>query len=360
MRPRTIPAILCVVALAATAPAYASVRYTERSDQVVEARGVRTIEIDNARGDVEVAPSTDGRIHVTAVKICRGRDQAEAKRFATAIGVTAGAEGDRYVIRVTYPKRVDIRVNFWDLVSGRSDSDDFGQSHELRLVLQAPPATDLKLRSVSGDLSTREMTGPQKLHSTSGDCSVGAAGGPVEVETVSGDARVRGARRALVRTTSGDVLASVEGPLDARTVSGDIDIESATDSLALDTTSGDISVDHAPRGLSAGTSSGSIEVLSAGGRVDVRSTSGDVSVELGPTLGRASVTSTSGSVTIGLPPGLGADLELSTGSGDIECDVPVVLLGHGRQHMNAKYGRGGAAVKAQTVSGDLHVTSGGR
>ena len=62
----------------------------------------------------------------------------------------------------------------------------------------------------------------------------------------------------------------------------------------------------------------------------------------------------------GLPPGLGADLELSTGSGDIECDVPVVLLGHGRQHMNAKYGRGGAAVKAQTVSGDLHVTSGGR
>lgn len=360
MKSRTFTAVICVAALAAAAPAYATVRHTERSDRVVEAGGLRTLEIDNSRGDVQVTPSPDGRIHVTAIKICRGRDKAEAQRFAAAIGVTAGAEGDRYVIRVTYPKRVDIRINFWDLVSGRSDDEDFGQSHELRLLLQAPPAMDLGLRSVSGDLVTREMTGSQRLHTTSGDCTVGSAGGPVEVATVSGDAVVRGALRARVRTTSGDVIAGARGPIDASTVSGDIDIEGAADSLVLASTSGDISVDAAPRGISAGSRSGTVEVLEAGGVVDLRSTSGDVSVNLVSPLARASLSTASGSIALGLKPGLDVNLELTTASGDIECDVPVVLLGHGRQHMNAKYGRGGAEVKAHTASGDLHVTSGGR
>lgn len=360
MNPRTFPAVLCVAALAAAAPAYAAFRHTERSDRAVEAAGIRALEVDNSRGDIQVTPSPDGLLHVTAVKITRGRDRAEAERFAAAITVTAATEGDRYVIRVSYPRRVDIRVNFWDLLSGKADEEDFGQSHELRLLLQAPPATRLDLRSVSGDVVTREMIGPQRLRTTSGDCTIGGDSGPVDVETVSGDARVRGARRARVRTTSGDVAAAGTGPLDARTVSGDIDVEGPADSLWLSTTSGDVTVEAAPRGISAGTTSGAIEVQEAGGAVSLRSTSGSVTVNFAPALGSASVSSSSGDVELGLLPGLDASLDLATSSGDIACDVPVVLQGHGRQHMNAKYGRGGAAVKAHTVSGDLHVTSGGR
>lgn len=360
MSPRTFPAAICVLALAVAAPAYAAFRHTERSDRVVEAAGIRALEVDNSRGDVQVTPSPDGRLHVTAVKITRGRDRAEAERFAAAITVTARTEGDRYVIRVTYPRRVDIRVNFWDLVSGKADEEDFGQSHELRLLLQAPPATRLDLHSVSGDLVSRDMAGPQRLRTTSGDGTVAGASGAVEIETVSGDARVRDVRRARVRTTSGDVAATGSGPLDARTVSGDIDVEGPADSLALSSTSGDITVEAAPRGITAGTTSGAIEVREARGAVGLRSMSGSVSVSLGHPLAHATVSSSSGDVELGLLPGLDASLDLSTSSGDIACDVPVVLQGHGRQHMNAKYGRGGAAVKAHTVSGDLHVTSGGR
>lgn len=360
MKPSPIPALLCAAALAAAAPAPAAVRHTERSDRTVEARGVRVLEVENARGDVRVTPSTDGRIHITALKICRGRDKAEAERHAAQIAVTAAAQGDRFVIRVTYPKRVDVRINFWDLMSGRESGDDIGPSHELRLGLEVPPGTELQLKTVSGDVATREMAGPQRLRATSGDCSVTAAGGAVDVATVSGDVSVRGGRRAFVRTTSGDVLASGAGPLDARTVSGDIDVDGPADSLVLGSTSGDISVQQAPRGLTAGTTSGEIDVLAASGAVELRSTSGDIDAVFAAPLERVSVANSSGNVTLGLPAGIGADLSLTTVSGDIACDVPVVLLGHGRQHLNAKYGRGGASVKAQTVSGDLHVTSGGR
>lgn len=324
MRLGTAILAMCVAALAAAAPAYAAVRYSERSDRTVDAGGIRTVEIDNSRGDIQVAPSADGRIHVTALKTCRGRDRAEAQRFAAAIGVTSTTEGDRWVLRVNYPKRVDIRVNFWDLISGHSDSDDFGQSHEVKLLVEAPPALALRLHAVSGDLAARGMSGPQRLRTTSGDCTVEAAGAAVDLETVSGDVHLGGARRAVVRTTSGDISVSTSGPLDARSVSGDIQVASASDTVTLATTSGEISAD------------------------------------LGTPLQRADASSTSGDITLGLLGSLGASLELSTQSGDIECDVPVTLLGHGRQYMNAKYGRGGAAVKAHTVSGDLHVTSGGQ
>jgi cytochrome d ubiquinol oxidase subunit II len=87
---------------------------------VVESAKIRTIEVGNPRGNVDIGPSPDGRIHVTALKICRGRDEAEAKRLAAQLSVTTVVQGDRYVIKVTYPKRVDIKVNFWDLFSGYS------------------------------------------------------------------------------------------------------------------------------------------------------------------------------------------------------------------------------------------------
>lgn len=324
MRLWTVGLVTCAALLAAASPAPASVRYSERSDQTLEARGVRALDVDNARGDVEVTPSTDGRIHVTALKTCRGRDRAEARRFAADLSVTSQAEGARRVLRVNYPRRVDVRVNLWDLLSGRDDAGDFGPSHEVRLRIEAPADLELNLHAVSGDLSTDGMAGVQRLRTTSGDCTVGSAGGRVDAGTVSGDIRLRGTGRALARTTSGELSATFAGPLDARSVSGDLTVESAVDTLTL------------------------------------ASTSGDISARLAARLAAADLTSLSGDIVLALDSGSGASLDLSTASGDIDCDVPVTLTGHGRRFMNAKYGRGGAAVKARTVPGDLHVTSGGQ
>jgi hypothetical protein len=353
------PAVTCLAALLLAAPVSASVRYSEQSDRTFEGKGLRVVAVENSRGDVDVVPSPDGLVHVTAIKTCRGRDRAEAEKNARDVTVTAGVQGDRCAISVHYPKHVDIQVNLWDVLSGKGDSDDWGPNHQVRLQLQVPAVLPLEVTCVSGDIATRGMGGRQSLHSTSGDIAAEPAGGVLEVKTVSGDAKVRGRGRATVRTTSGDVNAAFEGPLDARTTSGDIVVPSAGDSLVLGSTSGDITVEQSPRWLSAATSSGELDVTAARGAVTLASTSGGISVGLQAPLAAVSVTNSSGDVELELAPGLDASLELSTTSGDIESDVPVVLQGHSRQHLNAQYGRGGAVVKARTVSGDLHVTSGG-
>lgn len=359
MKPRIALALLAVVSAVVARPAEAS-RWTERSDRDVDARDLKVLEVDNPRGDVLVTASADGRLHVTAIKIARGRDQAEARGHAREIQVTAGAEGDRYTIRVEYPQRVDVRVNFWDLLFSGHDDRDVGPTHQLDLQLQVPEALEVRVVTTSGDVTTRGLSGRQSLGTTSGDCAVTGATGAVEIRTVSGDARLRGSRRATVRTTSGDIEAAPGGPLEAHSSSGDVEVEDAPDSLVVGTVSGDVSVHGAARRLEVETSSGTIEARDARGDVRARSTSGGIELALVAPLRSADVSSSSGDVSIALAPGADARLDLSTSSGDIDCDVPVTLLEHGRRNLIAKFGRGGATVKAQTVSGDLHVTSGGR
>ena len=360
MNPRLIAVLACLAVLAPAPPARAAERYIEQSDREFDPRGVRAVEVGNSRGDVDVTPSPDGRIHVTAVKTCRGKDRAEAQRNAREITVEAAVRGDRCVIVVHYPKRTDIHVNLWDVFAGRGDSDDWKPHHELALRLQVPAGLALRAETVSGDVGVRGLTGRQTLQTTSGDVAVDAAGGVVDVKTVSGDVRARGAGRAVLRTTSGDVTAAFAGPLEARTTSGDIDVPSATDSLVLGSTSGDITVEHSPRSVTASTSSGEIDVTSAAGLAALGSTSGRVAVNLVAPFRGANLSSSSGDVSVDLGPGLDATLNLGTTSGDIESDAPVVLLAHSRNSLNAKFGRGGAPLRARTVSGDLHVTSGGR
>lgn len=360
MKPRIVPVLIVLSTLVVARPAPAASRYSERSDREADARGLRVLEVDNPRGDILVTPSADGRLHVTALKTCRGRDAAEARRHATEIDVSASRQGDRYAIRVTYPPRVDIRINFWELVLGDHDEENVGPSHELDLQVQVPEALDVRLVSASGDVVTRGLAGRQSLGTTSGDCAVGGAKGVVEIRTVSGDARLEGARRASVHSTSGDIEAVPGGPLEAESTSGDIDVEQAPDSLVLGSTSGDISVDGAPRGLEARTGSGTIGARAVAGTVSVHATSGSVDLALVAPLASADLASSSGDLEVSLGSGLGARLELASRTGDIDCDVPVRILEQGRRNLIANYGRGGATVKARTDSGDLHVTSGGR
>lgn len=360
MNPKLIATLACLAALAPVATARATERYTEQSDGVFEARGVRVVEVANSRGDVDVTPSPDGRIHVTAIKTCRGNTRADAERHAREITVEAGIRGDRCVIVVHYPRRTDIKVNLWDVLAGRGDSDDWKPRHEVQLRVQVPAALPLSAESVSGDLGVRGLSGRQNLRTTSGDVLVEAAGGVIDAQTVSGDVQARGAGRATLHTTSGDVTAAFAGPLEAHSTSGDIDVPSATDSLVLGSTSGDISVEHSPRAVTASTASGEIQVTSAAGVVSLGSSSGGIAVGLVAPFRGANLSTSSGDLSVDLAPGLDATLELNTTSGDIESDAPVVLMSHGRQFLNAKYGRGGTPLKARTASGDLHVTSGGR
>ncbi len=329
----------------------------EQTSSQAPAAGIRELRVENARGRVEVSPSPDDRIHVTALKTVRGSGRDEIDRFSRDTRVEAGAEGTRYLVRVRYPQRQELHVGILDFLSGRFDLPRV----DVRLTLAVPRGIVLTLLSTSGDLDTRDMAAAQHLESTSGDVRIEGAAGPADVHTSSGDVEARDTHRLAVHSTSGDVsLTHPAAGVDVQTSSGDVTITEVTDSVRVETVSGDVRVDGEPLGLKIEGVSGDIVVRGpASGAVRVRTTSGSVSVGLGRGLVRAGVESVSGDVVVKLAPDLGATLDAHTGSGTIDAVVPLRLARASRRALSGTVRNGGAPLEVRSVSGDIRVTQGG-
>jgi DUF4097 and DUF4098 domain-containing protein YvlB len=330
----------------------------EESRQVVEARGLTGLRVENPRGLVQVSPSQDGRIHLTALKLTTSRMSSRAVEFARGTRVETSTESGRFVVRVHYPQRQTLHASLSQLFKGEFDLPRV----EVRLALEVPPNLPVDLETTSGDLETSGLAGSQSLQTTSGDIEVHAAAAFLSITTTSGNVMASGLGRAQVRSVSGDVaLDAASGPLDIRTTSGDINLSEVTDSLGLSSVSGDIQVDRAPRGLDAGTTSGGIVVDGlAGGLVRLRSTSGDVRFGLDRSLRRADVSTVSGGITARLADGLGCDLTLKSTSGTLDSSVPLKIRTVSRNEMSGAVSGGGPPVVLHSLSGDIAVTGGGR
>jgi hypothetical protein len=330
----------------------------EQSQQVVEARGIAGLRVENPRGLVQVSPSRDGRIHLTALKVTSSRMSSRARDFARETRVETSTEAGRFVVRVRYPQRQMLRTSFMQIFRGELDLPRV----EVRLALEVPARLPVDLETASGDLETTDLAGPQSLQTTSGDIEVRAAAAFLSVTTTSGNVMASGVARARVRSVSGDVtLDAARGPLDVRTTSGNIAVSGVADSVGVSSVSGDIRVDRAPRGLDAGSTSGDIVVDGlAGGVVKLRSTSGDVRFGLDRGLRRADVSTVSGGISARLADGLGCELNLTSTSGTLDSSVPLRIRTVSRHEMSGVVGGGGAPVVLHSLSGDIAVTGGGR
>ena len=339
-------------------PARAGTPLAERSDQVVDATGLTALEVRNARGPVRIRPSADGRLHVTATKICRLQRHADAAKYLAQTSVESRAEAGRWIVRVTYPKRIDSRIDFFELFREHSGGMEF-PILEVQLVIEAPPAWAATLETASGDVDVQGLTGRLKIDTRSGDLAVADASGMLELSTASGDIELADVGRTRLHTSSGDVAIDGVGALVAESRSGDIAVDGARDSLRLTSASGDLRVSSAPRGIVAATLSGDVELRGAAGVVGVQTRSGDLELSLATGLKRCDASTSSGALNASLDPALSAALDLRTSSGEIACHAAVRTRSQDRHHLEATFGRGGAPVALQTVSGDLTLTSGG-
>jgi hypothetical protein len=330
----------------------------EQSQQVVEARGLHGVRVENTRGLIRVSPSHDGRIHLTALKLSTGQMTARAQEFARQTQVETTTESGQFVVRVLYPQRQVIRATWSQIFHGELELPRI----EVRLALEVPPALPVQLSSTSGDLETAELTAAQTLQSTSGDIEVRGASAPLTIATTSGNVMGSGLRQVRIRSVSGDVsLDGARGPLDIHTTSGDVEITGVADSVGFASVSGDLQLDGAPRGLDAGTTSGNIVVEgTAGGIVRLRSVSGDVRFGLDRGVRRAEASTTSGNITARLVGSFGCDLALRSTSGTLDSSVPLQIRSVSRHEMSGVVAGGGPALVLRSGSGDIAVTGGGK
>ena len=153
-------------------------------------------------------------------------------------------------------------------------------------TIEAPPQTQFRIHSASGDIILTELTGP------------------IEVESVSGDIKVRG-------TT---------GKLALKTATADIDLANCVGDITAETGSGLIKAQTLDGTLHFTTNSGPIKSKDLSGQLSFYSNSGDISAAALRATGPGFFDTTSGDLAIGLAQAPAAEMTLQTVSGDAVLD----------------------------------------
>lgn len=205
----------------------------------------RTLAAD-PRGSVKVS-NVAGSVSVTGWD--RAEVEVKARLYGSVERVDVYSDKGRVTIRVVLPRS--------SMRDGEADLD-----------IRVPQQSDLAVSAVSADIETTRLTGPQRLSTVSGDIRAEFAK-DFEGKTVSGDMRLKGKSEVgdlRVSSVSGDIsLERGAGEMEATTVSGDLllDVASAS-TIRTRTTSGDLSL----RGSMV--RDGSVEAETISGDVTVR------------------------------------------------------------------------------------------
>jgi hypothetical protein len=156
---------------------------------------------------------------------------------------------------------------------------------------------DVRIRVPSGTaMHVLTYTASVTVHGRVGGADIAFGAAQARLEHVDGDLRVRFGN----------------GAVRADRVAGGVELRSGSGSADLGEVGG---------AISAGCGTGTLDVRVA--RDAVRSRSGSGDARIGAAHGDVDVVSGSGNVQIGVPAGVTARLDLSTGSGRVESDLPV-------------------------------------
>ena len=201
------------------------------------------------------------------------------------------------------------------------------------------------------------------VHTVAGECTIANADGDLAFDGGASHVEVRDAR----------------GRLNVDTGSGGVDVHGFTGELLVDTGSGGVALENVHGGrVSVDTGSGGVrgggvaagELLvdtGSGGvrldavdaaRVHVDTGSGGVTLGLRSRAPTLDLDTGSGHVELQVPGDFSAELDLSTSSGGIRCELPVALRSSDRGSLTGRIGDGAGRVHVDTGSGGVSIVRG--
>jgi hypothetical protein len=169
--------------------------------------------------------------------------------------------------------------------------------------------------------------------------------------------------------------------LEARTSDGSLKVYGVNGSIALHTSDGAVDVSDVSGAVRLVASDGSIRIHNVSGTLESKSSDGRVTIDgklsgvqvhtsdgsLDLTLAEGSQLTTSsrveasdGRVTIRLPKTLAADLDIHTGDGHIDCQLPLTMSGYnsgGGHNIRGRLNSGGTPLTIHTSDGNVTIAT---
>lgn len=286
-------------------------KYLEKFNKTEAIAPDGKVSISDISGDIVVKTWDKSEVQIDAVKVSRASSQEKAKENAQKVKIEVTKTASGVQIEVKYPEKSERGLNV---------SVDFN--------LMIPAKAGLDSNTVSGDVWVEKIGGALRAGSVSGDVKVTGAAKGVDAHTVSGDVTV----------------SNVDGDAYTKTVSGDVKADRVTGSINAETVSGDITLTDISEAktVAAKALSGDVEYL------------GKINKD-----GRYTFTAHSGDVTVTIPADAGFEFSGESFSGDIETEFKVEMTGKiSKKEIHGTVNGGGAVVKLETFSGDIHLKKG--
>ena len=322
-----------------------------------------SVAIYNLVGELRVEAGSGSDV---VVEVQRGG--ADAAKLEIQSGPLRGRE----TLRIIYPDDVIIMPEWgrgWNTTMRVRDDGTFGDDgdHGGRGWSREGREVRITGRSRNGleayaDLRVSVPAGKSiGLHLGVGKAFVSNVDGNIRISVASADVaadRTRGTLR--VGTGSGNVdLRTASGDVKLETGSGDITVSGMQGtSLRLSTGSGNVTLTDGKAGdLHIETGSGDVGATSSSGDdLSFETGSGNVNVALVSTFRQLRIETGSGDVTLKVPPTLGAEVDLDTGSGDIDLGgltLQVRRIEH--DHVTGTLGDGKGRLSVETGSGNVRL-----
>ena len=200
--------------------------------------------------------------------------------------------------------------------------DDAKGHVSISYEITVPADTTLQAGSGSGEIRVAGVRSPVKLHTGSGEIRVSDLGPQAHVDTGSGSIRAESTSAPFYAGTgSGDIQADLTG-------SGDVDMH---------------------------TGSGRVRIRGINGGLKARTGSGEINAD-GNVKGPWQLHTGSGSIHLALSSSGGFNLNVHTSSGSIHSDLPITVQGtFGRRELKGAVRGGGPEVEVSTGSGDIEI-----
>ncbi len=308
--PRTALAA-ALLSVAAAATTHAAIE--RRVEKAFVSQPGGTLQIETHAGNIEVVPSADMSVHVTAIERFRTDSNADADNLLQKLTLVIEQDGTQVTATARYEDgNPGFHFGSWPPV-------------QVSFIIAAPSSYSAELRTSGGNISVAELRGHVRAHTSGGNVELGSIGGDVDASTSGGNLSLADGRGAVKMHTSGGgiALGRASGPVDVHTSGGNIRMESVENSV------------H------ASTSGGSIHARIAG---SIRE--------------ECSLRTSGGNVAVVLDPSAAYYLDAATSGGSVDAEGLTITIAKGglrKSHLEGDVNGGGPLVRLSTSGGNIEI-----
>jgi Putative adhesin len=241
-----IPSFFCVVLLSS---AHAKIERTVEKSFTVQPGG--TLHLETQGGNIQVLPSNDAVVKVTAKEKITAGSEAEADELLEKLTLTIEQTGNDVTASAKYePRPAGFRLKSWPPV-------------QVDFIVTMPASFASDVKTSGGNVVLGDFAAKVHARTSGGDVTLGKIGAEVDASTSGGNVRLaEGAGAVKLHTSGGNIVVGrAIGVTELGTSGGNIKIDSVENTLRASTSGGDVSA-----GL-FGVSKGDCELRTSGGNV---------------------------------------------------------------------------------------------